>query len=248
LSRAKGWRKPEGAVVVARPSRWGNPFRVGVDGDRAQCVAQYRRALEHGELAFTRTEVRDALAGHDLACWCPLDEPCHADVLLEVASATFAPGTESLFVFAIEDPRTEDIRTLLTAHLAFAHGVTPPGHVHALDIEGLLDAAVTFFSARRDNELVAIGALKQLDRTHAEIKSMHTTRAARGRGVGRALLLHLLSVAQSRGYRRVSLETGTMDAFAPARLLYATVGFVPCEPFGAYTANPHSVCMTLPLD
>jgi hypothetical protein len=73
-------------VVVARPSRWGNPFRVGVDGDRAACVAAYRRALLDGELAFAIADVQRELAGHDLACWCPLDEPCHADVLLAVAA------------------------------------------------------------------------------------------------------------------------------------------------------------------
>ena len=86
LRRTKGWRKPAGAIVVARPSRWGNPFRLGVDGDRAQCVAAYRRALGRGELSFTADDVRRELAGHDLACWCPLGEPCHADVLLEVAA------------------------------------------------------------------------------------------------------------------------------------------------------------------
>jgi hypothetical protein len=85
LRRTKGWRKSAGAVVVARPSRWGNPFRVGVDGDRAQCVAAYRQALERGELPFTMADVRRQLGGRDLACWCPLDEPCHADVLLAVA-------------------------------------------------------------------------------------------------------------------------------------------------------------------
>ena len=86
LRRTKGWRKPEGAVVVARPSRWGNPFRIGVDGDRTRCVTRYREALVRGELAFSVTEVRGELAGLDLACWCPTDTPCHADVLLEVAN------------------------------------------------------------------------------------------------------------------------------------------------------------------
>jgi hypothetical protein len=86
LRRSKGWRKPAGAVVVARPSRWGNPFRVGVDGDRVACVAAYRWALEQGELPFTIAAVRRELAGRDLACWCPLDQPCHADVLMEVAA------------------------------------------------------------------------------------------------------------------------------------------------------------------
>jgi hypothetical protein len=87
LRRRKGWRKPDGAVVVARPSRWGNPFRLGIDGDRAQCVARYRAALDDGALGFTAGDARKELAGRDLACWCPLDEPCHADVLLDVANA-----------------------------------------------------------------------------------------------------------------------------------------------------------------
>jgi Domain of unknown function (DUF4326) len=71
--------------VVARPSRWGNPFRVGVDGDRAACVQKFRLALDRGELPYAASEVRLELGGHDLACWCPLDGPCHADVLLTVA-------------------------------------------------------------------------------------------------------------------------------------------------------------------
>ena len=85
LRRTKGWRKPTAAIVVARPSRWGNPFRIAVDGDRTQCVALYREALTRGDLAFAVADVRDALAGRDLACWCRPDEPCHADVLLEMA-------------------------------------------------------------------------------------------------------------------------------------------------------------------
>lgn len=86
LRRTKGWRKPAGTVVVARPSRWGNPFRVGIDGDAAACVARYERALRAGELAVSVADVRAALAGHDLACWCPLDGPCHADVLVRIAN------------------------------------------------------------------------------------------------------------------------------------------------------------------
>lgn len=86
LRRSKGWRKPPGAVVVSRPSRWGNPFRVGIDGDRAACVDAYRRALLAGELAVTAADVRRELAGRDLACWCPPGAPCHGDVLLELAN------------------------------------------------------------------------------------------------------------------------------------------------------------------
>jgi Domain of unknown function (DUF4326) len=87
LRRTKGWRKPEGAVVVARPSRWGNPFRIGVDGDRAECIALYRAALLANRLSFTAEDARRDLAGRDLACWCRDEDPCHADVLLEVANS-----------------------------------------------------------------------------------------------------------------------------------------------------------------
>jgi hypothetical protein len=87
LRRVKGWRLPDTAVVVARPTRWGNPFRVGVDGDRAECVQAYRDALVRGGLSFGVDDVRRELAGRDLACWCRLDEQCHADVLLEIANS-----------------------------------------------------------------------------------------------------------------------------------------------------------------
>jgi hypothetical protein len=86
LERKKGWRKPAGAVVVARPSPWGNPFRMGTDGDRGRCVALFRDAFLGGRLTFTAGDVRRELAGRDLACWCPTDGPCHADVLLDAAN------------------------------------------------------------------------------------------------------------------------------------------------------------------
>ena len=148
-------------------------------------------------------------------------------------------------VIAVDDPRRDDVRALLEVHLAFSRAVTPPGHVHALGIDGLLDPAVTFFSARRGGRLMGIGALKRLDGTHAEVKSMHTSESARRQGVGRAMVDHLLAVAAACNYERVSLETGTMEAFEPARSLYSKVGFVPCEPFAEYTANPYSTCMTM---
>jgi putative acetyltransferase len=146
-----------------------------------------------------------------------------------------------------DDPLRPDVTALLERHLAFAHEVTPEGHVHALDVHRLLDPSVSFFSARRDGELFGVGALRELDPTHGEMKSMHTAPGARRQGVGRAMVEHLLSVARARGYHRVSLETGTIDAFAPARALYTSMGFARCEPFGDYADNPHSVCMTLAL-
>ena len=148
------------------------------------------------------------------------------------------------FVIAVDDPLRDDVRALLEQHLAFARSVTPPEHVHALDLDGLLDPSITLFSVRAGGELLGVGALKQLDPDHAEVKSMHTAKAARGRGVGRVMVDHLLAVAAERGVSRVSLETGTMDAFAPARSLYAEAGFAPCGPFGDYEESSTSAFMT----
>jgi putative acetyltransferase len=146
-----------------------------------------------------------------------------------------------------DDPQAEDVRALLQRHLLFAHSHTPAEHVYALDIDGLLDPAITFFSVRSGGELLAVGALKQLDPAHAELKSMHTAEAARSRGIGRAMLDHLVGVARDRGCSRVSLETGSGAAFEPARALYAGAGFRPCGPFGGYPASPDSAFMTLAL-
>lgn len=146
-----------------------------------------------------------------------------------------------------DDPGAPDVRRLLERHLAFARDHSPPEDVHALDLDGLRDPSITFCSYREAGELLAVGALKHLDDEHGELKSMHTSAAARGRGIGRAMLEHLLALARSRGYRRVSLETGTMDAFAPARALYARAGFVSCPPFNGYWDSPNSVCMTVAL-
>ncbi|HEX6449123.1 MAG TPA: GNAT family N-acetyltransferase [Trebonia sp.] len=144
-----------------------------------------------------------------------------------------------------DDPRAPDVRALLERHLTFALETTPPEHSFALDIEGLLNPAITFYGYRDSGELLGIGALKELSPSHAEIKSMHTAAAARGRGVGRAMLSHLLAVARSRGYARVSLETGTMAEFSPARALYASAGFTPYEPFADYEPSPDNCFMTL---
>jgi putative acetyltransferase len=151
------------------------------------------------------------------------------------------------FVIEVDSPIAPDVTKLLETHLAFSHAVTPPGHVYALDVDGLLGPTVTLFAARHDGILLGVGALKELEPSHGELKSMHTAEAFRHQGVGRAMVEHLLTTAADRGYERVSLETGTMTAFTPARTLYETVGFVPCEPFGEYTANPDSICMSLVL-
>jgi putative acetyltransferase len=151
-------------------------------------------------------------------------------------------------VIDVDDPRVDDVRSLLERHLAFSHAFSPEEHVHALDVEGLLEPAVTFFSARTaDGILLGVGALKKLDDKHGELKSMHTTEAARRQGLGEQLVNHLLRVAEARGYECVSLETGTMDAYLPARAMYAKAGFTRCPPFAHYTDNPYSMCMTIAL-
>lgn len=151
------------------------------------------------------------------------------------------------YIVELADPIEPDITALLTGHLDFANEHSPPHHVHALDIDGLSSADVSLYSLRDDGVLLAVGALREIDSGHGEIKSMHTASAARGRGVGRLMLDHLLDVARTRGYGRVSLETGTMDAFAPARRLYESAGFQVTPPFGPYWENEYSVCMTLQL-
>ena len=150
-------------------------------------------------------------------------------------------------IIGVEDPDASDVRAVLERHLAFAREVTPPEHVHALDTGAWSDPDLTFYGARRDGSLLGVGAIRGLDETHAELKAMHTRAEARGQGVGQAILAHLLRVARARGYQRVSLETGTMDAFAPARALYRRAGFRSCAPFGPYTVNPYSICMTMAL-
>jgi putative acetyltransferase len=147
----------------------------------------------------------------------------------------------------VDDPNAEDVRDLLRQHLEFARANTPPEDIHALDVDELTGPAVTFYSYRRDGELLAVGALKQLDGRHAELKSMHTAAAARGCGIGRAMVEHLIGVARDHGFSRLSLETGSQQAFAPARSLYAQAGFTPCGPFGDYPPDRGNTFMTLAL-
>jgi putative acetyltransferase len=148
---------------------------------------------------------------------------------------------------AADDPRKPDVLALLERHLEFALAQTPPEHSFALDMDGLLDPAITFFSYRAYGTVLGIGAIKRLGPDHAELKSMHTAEAVRGRGIGRAMLAHLLEAARARGFRRVSLETGTTAAFAPARAMYQGAGFVPCGPFAGYQPSEDNLFMTLEL-
>jgi putative acetyltransferase len=136
------------------------------------------------------------------------------------------------------DLDSEDVQELLAHHFAQMRETSPPEACHVLPLDGLRDPAVTFWSARDNGELLGIGALKQLAPNHGEIKSMRTAPAALGRGVGRALLGHIVAEARSRGYIRLSLETGSTEPFAAALRLYQSEGFVPCGPFGDYEDTP----------
>lgn len=127
------------------------------------------------------------------------------------------------------------------------HALSPPESVHALDLEALRRPDISFWTVWSDGELLGCGALKQLDARHAEIKSMRTATAHRGRGVARAVLTHLINEGRRRGYARLSLETGSMAAFAPAQRLYSGFGFAYCAPFADYVDDPNSVFMTLAL-
>jgi putative acetyltransferase len=139
------------------------------------------------------------------------------------------------------------VRALLEAHLALTSSATPSEYSFALDIDGLLQPDVTFFAARRGHEVIGVGALKHLDPSHGEVKSMHTRHDLRGNGVATAMLQHLLAVARLRGYQRVSLETGTTPEFGAARALYEQAGFRPSAPFGDYAPSPYNVYFSISL-
>ena len=120
-------------------------------------------------------------------------------------------------------------------------------HAQALDASGLSAAAVTFWTAWQGDMLLGFGALKELDNTHGEVKSMRAAPAARRTGVGRTILRYIIAEARKRGYARLSLETGTAALHAPAISLYHSAGFVPCEPFADYQASLHNQFMRLNL-
>lgn len=144
----------------------------------------------------------------------------------------------------IDDLTHPAVHALLDEHLQSMYALSPPESVHALDLEKLRQPDITFWSAWEGPLLLGCGALKQLDPLHGEIKSMRTPNAHRRRGAGRALLAHIIKVAASRSYERLSLETGSMEAFKPAQNLYASFGFSYCGPFGDYVEDPNSVFMT----
>lgn len=147
----------------------------------------------------------------------------------------------------VDDLSRPALHALLEEHLQSMHALSPPESVHALDLTALRRPDITFWSAWEGPLLLGCGALKELDALHGEVKSMRTPDAVRRRGAGRALLSHIIQVARGRGYQRLSLETGSMAAFKPAQRLYASFGFVFCQPFADYQPDPNSMFMTLRL-
>ena len=146
-----------------------------------------------------------------------------------------------------DDLSGPEIHALLEEHLANMYELSPPESVHALDLARLRSPDITFWTVWDGPTLLGCGALRQLSPSHGEVKSMRTPTALRGRGAGRAVLQHIIGEARTRGYRRLSLETGSQPGFEPARSLYRRFGFTPCGPFGDYREDPNSVFMTLAL-
>lgn len=141
----------------------------------------------------------------------------------------------------LADPR---IIALLKFHFDKCHEVTPPGSAHVFDLSRLAAPDIDFWAAWDGDTLLGVGAMKPLDATHGEVKSMHTAEAARRRGVASALLTHIIATSRARGLQRLSLETGSFDYFEPAVALYKSHGFTECAPFGDYRPDPNSVFLT----
>jgi putative acetyltransferase len=147
----------------------------------------------------------------------------------------------------LDDLSGPEVRALLEEHLGNMARLSPPESVHALDIDALRKPEITFWTVWSEDQLLGCGALKQLDPRHGEIKSMRTSSAHRRKGVARTMLAHIVAEARERSYVRLSLETGSMKAFEPARRLYANFGFTYCPPFADYVDDPNSVFMTRAL-
>lgn len=147
----------------------------------------------------------------------------------------------------VDDLGSREIVELLREHVATLSRISPPESCHALDLDGLRKPEVTFWTVWSGADLAGFGALKELSRQHAEVKSMRTARAHLRKGVASRMLEHIIAEARRREYRRLSLETGSMEYFEPARRLYSKFGFTVCGPFAAYVEDPNSVFMTREL-
>lgn len=164
--------------------------------------------------------------------------------LLMLTNMTPLTGAKLKLEIRVDDLRRPEVIALLQEHLRCMAEASPPESRHALDVEGLREPDVTFWTIWHDAELAGCGALKQLTPEHGEVKSMRTAGAYLRKGVASLMLRHLIKEAKRRGYTRLSLETGSMAYFEPARRLYASFGFDVCPPFASYREDPHSIFMT----
>jgi len=155
--------------------------------------------------------------------------------------------TEAVYDIVPGDPLSPGVAHLLDRHLQMMHAVSPPESVHALDPADLAGPGISFYTLMHGGQVIGMGALKRLSDDHAEIKSMHIAAEARGRGLARRMVDHLIAEARAAGMTRLSLETGAEPDFAPARALYAAAGFSLCPPFADYREDPNSVFMTRSL-
>lgn len=149
----------------------------------------------------------------------------------------------------IEPDDLTDMRVLdlLRLHLEEMHQWSPSCKVHAMPPERLRAPDVSFFALWDGDDLAAVGALKEIDATRGELKSMRAAPAYRGKGAGQAILVHLMEEAKSRGYTWLGLETGRPEPFLPAKQLYEKHGFAECENFGDYISDEFSMCMSRTL-
>jgi putative acetyltransferase len=147
----------------------------------------------------------------------------------------------------IDDLSTAEVQELVAEHLAGMHSNSPPGHVNALAIQGLRKPEVTFWVARIKGQLGACGALKELDASSGEVKSMRTRPAYLRQGVGQAILEEIIRTARARGYTRLYLETGTGQGFAAAHAFYQSNAFTRCDAFGDYPATAFNLFMVRAL-
>ncbi len=154
---------------------------------------------------------------------------------------------EIILKIIVGDLSDSKVRGLITEHLEQMSKISPPESVHAFNLDGLKQPDVTFWSAWENDTLLGCGALKELDDQHGEIKSMRTATSHLRKGVAKRILQHIMEEAKRRGYQRLSLETGSMKAFEPAKRLYASFGFQYCKPFSDYIEDPNSVFMTKEL-
>lgn len=151
------------------------------------------------------------------------------------------------WTFTEGDVDSPDVLELLELHFRDMRSISPPEACHVLPAAALAEPGLTFWSVRERSQLLGVGALKELDRDHGEVKSMRTAANALGRGVGKAMLAHIVNEARARGYRRLSLETGSTPPFGAALHLYEGAGFRPCAPFGGYAETPFTRFFSLAL-